>query len=83
MHTTDQSLVWRLIFWIGVFHPLLVFASEKEGASEPVESVYRASAELEKERSGEFGRLPVAQKGAKPARDHTRIVSLLCWLGAG
>ena len=38
-------------FWIGVFHPLLVFASEKEGASEPVESVYRASAELEKERS--------------------------------
>ena len=51
MQTTDQSLVWRLIFWIGVFHPLLVFASEKEGASEPVESVYRASAELEKERS--------------------------------
>ena len=23
-------MVWRLIFWIGVFHPLLVFASEKE-----------------------------------------------------
>ena len=51
MKTNEKPLVWRLIFWIGVFHPLLVFASEKEGASEPVESVYRASAELEKERS--------------------------------
>jgi len=51
MQTSDQSLVWRLIFWIGFFHPLLVFASEEEGASEPVDSVYRESGELEEERS--------------------------------
>ena len=51
METNEKTLACRLIFWTWVFHPWFVFAAEKEGASKPVESVYRESGELEEERS--------------------------------
>ena len=51
METNAKTLAWSLIFWTWVFHPWFVFAAEKEGASKPVESVYRESGELEEERS--------------------------------
>ena len=50
METNAKPLVWSLIFGIGVFHPWFVFASD-EVNSEPVDSVYRGSGELEDERS--------------------------------
>ncbi len=50
MKKDENPWAWRLIFWILFFHPLFAFASE-EVDSEPVESVYRESSELEKERS--------------------------------
>ena len=50
MKKDEKPWAWRLIFWIWFFHPLFAFASE-EVDSEPVESVYRESGELENERS--------------------------------
>jgi hypothetical protein len=52
MQTNEKPLAWCLILLIGVFHPLLGFASDEAGDdAETVESVYRESSELEEDRS--------------------------------
>ena len=51
MKTNGNPLAWFLILLIGGGHPLFVFASEVKDASEPVESIYRESGELENERT--------------------------------